>query len=107
MPVQRIRGRRSPEAEAYRRWYKTARWQRIRARQLNAEPLCAFCLDVGRVTAATICDHIEPHRGDPELFWRGPFQSLCKSCHDSDKQRVEKGGTRRQTIGTDGWPIGK
>lgn len=97
---------RSPEAEAYRRWYKTQRWQRIRAQQLNAEPLCAYCLNIGRTTAATVCDHVEPHKGDERLFWHGPFQSLCKQCHDSDKQRIEKGGKPKQVIGLDGWPVG-
>lgn len=96
---------RSTEAEAYRRWYKTARWQKLRARQLNHEPLCAYCLDIGVVNAATVCDHTTPHKGDEHRFWSGPFQSLCKPCHDRDKQRIERGGKPRQAIGTDGWPI--
>jgi 5-methylcytosine-specific restriction enzyme A len=25
---------------------------------------------------ATICDHVEPHRGDVNTFWLGPFMSL-------------------------------
>ena len=44
-----------------------------------------------KVTAATVADHITPHRGDPILF-EGPLQSLCKECHDSVKQSLEKGG---------------
>ena len=58
-------------------------------RQLTAEPLCAYCAKAGKVEAATVCDHIKPHRGDLVLFWAGPFQSLCQSCHSSDKQREE------------------
>jgi hypothetical protein len=42
-----------------------------------------------RFTAATVCDHIEPHRGGPEKFWKGPFQSLCDYHHNRDKQRSE------------------
>ncbi|EQA96840.1 hypothetical protein V475_20370 [Sphingobium baderi LL03] len=87
---------------AHKRWYKTARWQRLRARQLASEPLCAMCHP--RVTSATVCDHKEPHRGDEVKFWTGPFQSLCASCHNSDKQRIEKGGKPRPRIGPDGWP---
>lgn len=60
--------------------------------QLEIEPLCAFCLTVGLTTAATIADHIVPHRGDLDLFWHGDIQSLCKQHHDSTKQREEKGG---------------
>jgi hypothetical protein len=69
----------------YRSWYWTARWRQIRQNQLTIEPLCANCLKHGRVTAATVCDHREPHRGDPDKFWNGPFQSLCDEapwrCH--------------------------
>lgn len=48
-----------------------------------------MCLREDIVTTATVCDHIDPHRGDPERFWNGPFQSLCKPHHDSDKQQAE------------------
>jgi len=45
------------------------------------------------VVAATVVDHITPHRGDMTLFWdKSNWQSLCKRCHDSHKQRLEKGG---------------
>ncbi|WP_295219971.1 HNH endonuclease signature motif containing protein, partial [Ruminococcus sp.] len=34
-------------------------------------------------TAATVVDHIIPHRGDPHLMWdESNWQALCKSCHD-------------------------
>ena len=82
--------------------YNTARWQGIRSAQLSKEPLCAFCLP--RTVPANVCDHIEPHKGDLAKFWSGPFQSLCKRCHDSTKQRIEKGGKAKPTIGIDGWP---
>jgi hypothetical protein len=39
-------------------------------------PFGAFCLERGIVTAAEICDHVEPHHGDVNQFWLGPFQSL-------------------------------
>ena len=70
--------------------YKTARWVTIRLAQLFDEPLCRMCAADGRVTIATVCDHVEPHRGDVERFFAGPFQSLCKLCHDSRKQRAER-----------------
>lgn len=72
--------------------YSHRRWRRIRADQLRREPLCRFCDSNGRVTEATVCDHIDPHRGDLAKFWAGPFQSLCKHCHDGEKQRLEKAG---------------
>ena len=86
------------------RLYSTARWQRIRRYQLLEYPLCKYCAEHGLVTAATICDHIEPHGGDVNKFWLGPFQSLCKPCHDSAKRFVETRGYRPD-VGLDGWPL--
>lgn len=66
-----------------------------------------MCIDDGQTTIATICDHIEPHRGDMAKFWSGPFQSLCKPHHDVTKQSIEKGGAGkkpRARTGVDGWP---
>jgi len=73
--------------------YQTADWQRRRAAQLSAEPLCRMCAADGRVTAALVADHIRPHKGDTTQFWQGELQSLCKHCHDSRKARIERGGT--------------
>ena len=70
--------------------YGTARWQRVRAHQLAAEPLCRLCLAEGHVTPALVCDHVAPHRGDVQRFWAGPFQSLCKPHHDGAKQREDQ-----------------
>jgi 5-methylcytosine-specific restriction protein A len=85
--------------------YRTQRWRRIRAHQLAVEPLCRICRDNGVDTPATICDHVEPHRGNMVKFWSGPFQSLCKQCHDSVKQAFEKSGKLIKKIGVDGYPI--
>jgi 5-methylcytosine-specific restriction enzyme A len=95
---------RSQGAEAYRRWYGTARWKATRARQLKEKPLCAYCIDIGRITVATICDHVERHNGDEQRFWNGPFQSLCKEHHDVTKQRDEATGYS-SAVGNDGWPL--
>ena len=70
-----------------------SRWQKARAGFLRSHPLCADHQKRGHIVEATVVDHIVPHRGDYELFWsRGNWQSLCKTCHDSAKQRIEKGG---------------
>ena len=37
-------------------------------------------------------DHVEPHHGDVNKFWLGPFQSLCKGCHESTKRTGCDGG---------------
>lgn len=76
----------------WRAWYKTTAWQAIRKAQLHVEPLCRMCVEDDRVTGATVCDHVEPHRGDRPRFFAGPFQSLCETCHNSRKQKAERAG---------------
>ncbi|WP_396957026.1 HNH endonuclease [Nitrosomonas sp.] len=69
------------------------RWQKAREGYLRKHPLCADHERRGRIVAATVVDHIIPHRGDSKLFWdSNNWQSLCKHCHDSHKQRLEKSG---------------
>lgn len=69
------------------------RWKRARIVFLRDNPLCVECLKFKRRTPATVVDHKVPHRGDSVLFWRrSNWQPLCKRCHDSYKQRVEKSG---------------
>jgi 5-methylcytosine-specific restriction enzyme A len=98
--IMGVRGKPGPWAELY----STARWQRIRRHQLREHALCKYCAETGIVEPATICDHVEPHHGDRIKFWSGPFQSLCKRCHDSAKRHVELHGYRPD-VGLDGWPL--
>lgn len=46
---------------AHQRGYDS-RWSKARAAYLRAHPLCVMCERHGRTTAATVVDHIEPHR---------------------------------------------
>lgn len=70
------------------------KWQQARERFLSANPLCCYCQREGRVTAASVVDHIEPHRGSESLFWNeSNWQSLCVTCHSSTKQKEEKGNS--------------
>ena len=86
--------------------YRTARWQKLRAVQLAAYPLCVMCRQMGRINPATVADHVEPHKGDVEKFWTGDLQSLCKHCHDSHKKSAEITGVQRG-CGVDGQPLDK
>lgn len=79
--------------QPWRNWYKLAAWLNIRKRRLASDPLCVMCLAKGITKAATIADHIVPHRGVRELFFSyANTQSLCDSCHSRDKQRMEANG---------------
>lgn len=58
------------------------RWQKASKRFLRENPLCADCLERGRTEAATLVDHIIPHRGDMTIFWdKTNLQGLCVQCH--------------------------
>jgi 5-methylcytosine-specific restriction protein A len=75
-----------------RRWYRTARWARLRAKALAKQPFCPECEAAGRpVTDTTDVDHVIPHRGDPVKFWEGPLQALCASCHSTKTRRESRG----------------
>jgi 5-methylcytosine-specific restriction endonuclease McrA len=81
------------------------RWRKERKHYLALNPLCCYCLKQGKVTPATVVDHITPHKGDLNLFWdANNWQPMCKHCHDSVKQSEERGRTRT-AYGVDGLPI--
>jgi 5-methylcytosine-specific restriction protein A len=59
------------------------RWRNARRDFLRAHPQCAECIKEERYIAATVVDHITPHRGNQLLFWDvSNWQPLCKPCHD-------------------------
>lgn len=84
-------------AKPWRRLYHTARWQALRDEIFNRDlwtcKRCAVLLKRGKDSdRSAVADHIVKHNGDPTLFWAPDnIQSLCKRCHDSDKQREEHG----------------
>jgi 5-methylcytosine-specific restriction enzyme A len=98
---------------AYERGYTSA-WVKARAHYLRAHPQCVYCMKRGWAAAATVVDHIIPHRlkdardsGDEAwitralaLFWDSKnWQSLCKPHHDIDKHREEAADRKRQDQG--------
>ena len=88
----------------YASMYKRARWLRLRARFIKQHPLCRMCEQSRLLTPDTVVDHIVPHKGNVQLFWDVKnMQPLCKPCHDSVKQSIDRIGIDHQ-IGEDGWP---
>lgn len=90
--------RRRKERSPWREWYNTDRWKKIKRAILGRYEVCNICLK----EKPTIVDHVIPHKGDKEKFFSGPFQALCKRCHDSVKQKAEN---KEQQTGLDGWPV--
>lgn len=84
----------SRTAEPWRLWYNLARWKRLRLRIFTRDLFACAWPGCGRVegdTSKLVADHIQPHRGDPALFWsEANLQTLCKPCHDRRKQAAER-----------------
>jgi 5-methylcytosine-specific restriction enzyme A len=67
------------------------KWRAARRSFLQRNPLCVECLKKGIPRVANVVDHVNPHKGDPMLFWdQSNWQSLCSSCH-SRKTAVSDG----------------
>jgi 5-methylcytosine-specific restriction protein A len=98
---------------AHQRGYD-ARWQKARAAFLAfpENALCRLCQAHGRIVAATVVDHITPHRGDLRLFWNPTnWQPLCKRCHNAksaQEQASYRTGSKpvvAKGCGLDGAPV--
>jgi 5-methylcytosine-specific restriction protein A len=49
----------------------------------------SYCRRDGRITAATVVDHIYDHRGNQEIFWDPRNRAaLCASCHNRKPPRA-------------------
>lgn len=90
----------SPEAAAKR--IRGRKGVDMRARVLNAEPLCRPCAKAGRTCVAVEVDHVTPlSRGGTNDL--GNLQPICLQCHQ-DKSLRERGARPRLRINVDGWP---
>jgi 5-methylcytosine-specific restriction protein A len=88
--VKRELDRQRPSASA--RGYG-ARWRRARLAFLARHPLCAACEAQGRLVAATVVDHVGPHRGDQTLFWdESTGAPACTRGHDGKTARAGRWG---------------
>lgn len=103
---------RSREAMAWRDWYKSKEWHRLRTKHLAVEPHCIVCLRQKRFDPTFVMlggsptvDHIKPHKGSWSLFTDpNNLQTLCPTHHSSTKARIER-GREVAAIGADGWPV--
>jgi 5-methylcytosine-specific restriction enzyme A len=61
--------------------YSTTRWQRLRARRLKMQPLCAARSYHGRIVPAREVDHIHPISKGGAVWEIDNLQSLCSTHH--------------------------
>jgi 5-methylcytosine-specific restriction endonuclease McrA len=91
--------------DEYKWMYNTRVWKAGRHVFLQHNPLCEICRGAGRVTPSTVVNHRKAHRGCWTLFKDTTnWQALCKPCHDSEGQSIDKRGHSNR-IGIDGWPV--
>lgn len=76
---------------------------RLRALLLAQEPLCRMCTAKGRVTPATIADHVTPLAAGGERDTLENLQPLCAECHTA-KTLKDQGKRAKRRVGLDGWP---
>ncbi|WP_147112126.1 HNH endonuclease [Tateyamaria sp. syn59] len=92
------RSRQRDREKPWRAWYKTARWQKLRAKVLKRDGYICQKTGIALVgkypapNSATV-DHVIPHRGDPALFWdENNLEAVSKKYHDTVKQSLERRG---------------
>ncbi len=64
-------------------FYHSAEWRRLRNNFLIEHPFCEECQRQGRLTKATVVDHIVPIQQGGALLEESNLQALCASCHGS------------------------
>lgn len=63
-------------------FYNGKLWRKLRNTFIKQNPWCAICDKNGKVTLATVVDHIKPRVYFPELSYiKSNMQSLCAECH--------------------------
>lgn len=83
-----------------RNFYHTTAWRKARKLQLQREPTCRHCRQVGRITPATDVDHIQRIKDGGSALDPLNFQSLCHDCH-ARKSAHEGRGTSKPLKGWD------
>ena len=78
--------------------------RRLRKILLAQEPTCRLCREKGRVSVATIADHIVPIAQGGAVHDINNLQPVCSDCH-LDKTNADNGRRVKPRYGEDGWPI--
>jgi 5-methylcytosine-specific restriction endonuclease McrA len=84
---------------AYRQWYESARWQRLRLELLP--PDLYTCQETGVILSgranapdSPAVHHKVPHKDDEQMFWDiKNLEAVSKQWHDSEAQRQERSTT--------------
>ena len=78
--------------------YKTTRWFKLRAEILKRDMYtCQLCGAVGEMAGKLVCYHVRGHPPDEteEMFWKGPFQTVCETCHNTVRAKEDNAMKKR------------
>ena len=62
-------------------FYHSREWKHLRENYLIEHPFCVECWGKGKLTKATVVDHIIPIRQGGSALDEKNLQALCSSCH--------------------------
>jgi 5-methylcytosine-specific restriction endonuclease McrA len=80
------------------KFYDSSAWRALRKLKLQRNPMCEICFAYGRLTEATIVDHIVAVRDSYEgRLDIENLQSVCLSCHSRKTRQEEKSVKRLKT----------
>ena len=91
----KARDRHREATQHWRKWYHSARWQKLRQRILvrdmyTCQQTGVLLIGKAGEPNSPVVDHIVSHNGDEYLFWdEANLQAVSKEYHDSQKQRED------------------
>ena len=95
--IRPARGRGGPWAGTSAARIRGYTLQRLRQRLFDEQPLCVYCLELGRIEPATIRDHIVP-LAEAGADLEANTQALCAACHDRKSAAEAKRGSARAKL---------
>jgi 5-methylcytosine-specific restriction endonuclease McrA len=63
-------------------FYHRLAWKKVRALQLQLEPLCRECRKNGKLVVANVVDHVTPRTEGGSDYDLNNLRSVCTSCHN-------------------------
>lgn len=68
-------------------FYHSREWKHLRQNYLIEHPFCMECRKNGKLTKASVVDHIVPIRQGGPALDENNLQALCSSCHGAKSIR--------------------
>ena len=86
-PWQAVKEPFSGRSNPNRKFYESSTWRALRAKFIEANPLCVECKKKGIITPAKVVDHIVPINMGGAPLSEDNLQPLCATCHNAKSAR--------------------